>query len=125
MEQNFPLHMLAPLGATATAKELQDRIAIEIRNDRNDRLRLMYLMQDRTTVFTCIYECARKHHKQFATDLITWCDLSASGFPNARDGPRAWLLLLRELAGKASAPSPPLAAARASSTSSERATSSG
>ena len=68
----------------------QERIAIQIRNDRNDQLRLMYLMQDRTTVFTCIYECARKHHKQFATDLITWCDLSSSGFPNARDGPRAW-----------------------------------
>ena len=100
VEQNFPLHLLPPLPATATAKEVQDRIAIEIRNDRNDRLRLMYLMEDRTTVFTCVYECARKHHKQFATDLITWCDLSASGYPNARDGPRAWLLLLRELAGK-------------------------
>ena len=29
-------------------KEVQDRIAIQIRNDWNDRLRLMYLMQDRT-----------------------------------------------------------------------------
>ena len=79
VEQNFPLHMLPPLAPTASAKEVQDRIAIQIRNDRNDRLRLMYLMEDRTTVFTCIYERARKHHKQFATDLITWCDLSASG----------------------------------------------
>ena len=72
VEQNFPLHLLPALTASATAKELQHRIAIQLRNDRNDRLRMMYLMEDRTTVFTCIYECARKHHKQFATDLITW-----------------------------------------------------
>ena len=48
VEQNFPLHLLPPLTATATAKEVQDRIAIQwiqIRNDRNDRLRLMYLME--------------------------------------------------------------------------------
>ena len=38
VEQNFPLHMLPPLSATASAKEVQDRIAIQIRNDRNDRL---------------------------------------------------------------------------------------
>ena len=76
------------------------RMQLEIRNRRNDQLRLTYLMADRTEVFTAIYECARKHHAAFAKDLIAWCDLTASGFEEYRDGPRAWLLLLRELAGK-------------------------
>ena len=34
-----------------------------------------------------IYECARKHHAAFAKDLIAWCDLTASGFEEYRDGP--------------------------------------
>ena len=101
VEENFPLGLLPPLDpTTATAKELTDRMQLEIRNRRNDQLRLTYLMADRTEVFTAIYECARKHHAAFAKDLIAWCDLTASGFEEYRDGPRAWLLMLRELAGK-------------------------
>ena len=33
VEQNFPLHMLPPLSATASAKEVQDRIVGEIAKD--------------------------------------------------------------------------------------------
>ena len=95
VEENFPTHLLPPLDAsTATAKEMTDRMQLEIRNRRNDQLRLTYLMADRTEVFTAIYECARKHHAAFAKDLIAWCDLTASGFEEYRDGPRAWLLIL-------------------------------
>ena len=101
VEENFPLELLPPLDpSTATAKDMTYRMQLEIRNRRNDQLRLTYLMADRTEVFTAIYECARKHHAAFAKDLIAWCDLTASGFEEYRDGPRAWLLLLRELAGK-------------------------
>ena len=101
VEENFPLEVLPPLDpSTATAKDMTYRMQLEIRNRRNDQLRLTYLMADRTEVFTAIYECARKHHAAFAKDLIAWCDLTASGFEEYRDGPRAWLLLLRELAGK-------------------------
>ena len=88
VEENFPLELLPPLDAsTATAKEMTDRMQLEIRNRRNDQLRLTYLMADRTEVFTAIYECARKHHAAFAKDLIAWCDLTASGFEEYRDGP--------------------------------------
>ena len=101
VEENFPLELLPPLDpSTATAKDMAHRVQLEIRNRRNDQLRLTYLMADRTEVFTAVYECARKHHAAFAKDLIAWCDLTASGFEEYRDGPRAWLLLLRELAGK-------------------------
>ena len=46
VEQNFPLHLLPPLTATASAKEVQDRIAIQIRNDRNERLASMVLARE-------------------------------------------------------------------------------
>ena len=56
VEENFPLELLPPLDpSTATAKELTDRMQLEIRNRRNDQLRLTYLMADRTEVFTAIY----------------------------------------------------------------------
>ena len=81
VEENFPMSILPPLDpSTATTKELAYRTQLEIRNRRNDQLRLTYLMADRTEVFTAIYECARKHHAAFAKDLIAWCDLTASGF---------------------------------------------
>ena len=44
VEENFPIHLLPPLDAsTATAKEMTDRMQLEIRNRRNDQLRLTYL----------------------------------------------------------------------------------
>ena len=56
VEENFPVELLPPLDpSTATAKELTDRMQLEIRNRRNDQLRLTYLMADRTEVFTAIY----------------------------------------------------------------------
>ena len=42
--------------STTTAKDMTDRMQLEIRNRRNDQLRLTYLMADRTEVFTAIYE---------------------------------------------------------------------
>ena len=42
--------------STTNAKDMTDRMQLEIRNRRNDQLRLTYLMADRTEVFTAIYE---------------------------------------------------------------------
>ena len=73
VEENFPLDLLPPLDAsTATAKDITYRMQLEIRNRRNDQLRLTYLMADRTEVFTAIYECARKHRPAFAKDLAAY-----------------------------------------------------